>query len=230
MQRNNKNTELLALLEKCNYNLEDINYIKSNFGTDNSLCLLRQIYASLDLLEKDNNEYLAFYNLINRYFKLDCKILDVCCGHLPILSDYIRRQQIKIGKGTVTSVDINLVVKLYGKINKLYKGTFDRKIIQEHDLIISQAPCDKFDEIVGTSLEYNKGFFVSVCNCNNKTDYFPDNKDPFDDYDFDPVLSKIYSYINEIVKNQNLQYETIDFDTRDGIRFVYGVPKKKILK
>lgn len=230
MQKHINRENLNLFLKKCSYSKQDTEYIKENFDKKDYTCMLRQIYASLNMLDDRSNEYLLFYNLLKYYFKLDCNVLDVCCGHIPILSDYIRQDQIKIGKGTVTSIDINLVVSLYGKINRLYRGAFDRKIIKTHDLIVSQAPCDKFDEIVCASLEYNKAFFVSVCNCNNKTDYFPDNKDPFDEYDFDPVLAKINSYVTEIVKNQNLQYEKIDYDIKDGIRYIYGIPKKKILK
>lgn len=230
--------ELRRILSKYNYSKNDLIYICENFNSESPLCLLRQLYASLNMLNAEDNEYLILANIIEKHFDLNCNVLDICCGHLPVLSDYIKRKQIR--GGTITAVDPNLVTTTYGKVNKLIKTNQYKKMIKNSDLIIAQEPCSQFDDIICECLKNKKAFFLTVCGCDNNIDYLTNKFDPYDCEDFDPVLQTINSYaiyFDENHKtNDELNYEEITSGTKyygEGkykcktIRYIYGVPKKR---
>lgn len=198
---------LKKLLMYCKYNEEQLDYIYRNFGKKNVLCILRQIYASLGMLNDSENEYLKVFNVLKNNFNLGCNILEIGGGNYPILAKYIDDYQFKIKKGSITVIDPELAVKKLGNI-KLIKDSFmfgDN--ISNYDLIISQSPCLKIDEVSAAAIEKNKNFFVTLCNCileryPNLVDYY------YDDESFDPIfeqlLSEMKSY-NSALKTTNLQ-------------------------
>lgn len=221
---------LKSFLLKCNYNEEKLNYIYKQFGKKNVLCILRQIYASLGMLNDDENEYLQVYNFLSKNFDLGCNILEVGCGSFPALASYIDKHQRKIGNGTITVMDPELSVKKFGNI-KLIKDSFMfGDDISKYDLIISQSPCLKIDEVSAAAIEKEKNFFVTLCNCileryPNLVDYY------YDDDNFDPIfeqlLSEMHTY-NNYLENKNLQLKSGSLFYNDGeIKYFTG---KKLIK
>lgn len=193
-----KKNDLLVLKDfilKCNYSDEQKKYIYDEFGKKNVLCILRQIYASLGMLNDNENEYLQIFNFLINNFNLDCNILEIGCGNFPILATYIDRHQKNIGKGTITVIDPELSIKKHGNI-KLIKDSFMfGDDISKYDLIISQSPCLKIDEVTAAAIEKKKNFFVTLCNCileryPNLVDYY------YDDESFDPIFEQLLFEMN----------------------------------
>lgn len=214
-----KKTDLLILkefLRKCNYNQEDLNYIYNNFGEMNVLCVLRQIYASINMLDNDENEYYQIFQYLQNNFDLGCNIIEIGGGHYPILSKYIDDYQRKISKGTITVYDPNLAVNKLGNI-KLMKQKFKfGDDISKYDLVIAQAPCDKFDEVIASAIEENKEFFVTFCDCIREK--YPQNMHYYFDEDgFDPVIEEIFSYISKKRKSDTGTIYTSD--SLSGIQY-----------
>lgn len=225
--------DLLVLkdfLLKCDYSDEQKNYIYKEFGKKNVLCILRQIYASLGMLNNNENEYLQVFNSLNSSFNLGCNVLEIGCGNFPILATYIDRYQRKIGKGTVTVIDPELSVKKQGNI-KLIKDSFMfGDDISKYDLIVSQSPCLKIDEVSAAAIEKEKNFFVTLCNCileryPNLVDYY------YDDESFDPIFEQLLfemnSY-NNYLKNSNYKINSGSLCYNYGeIKYFTG---KKLIK
>ena len=64
-----------------------------------------QVYSGLNLYDNDIDLYFNYLNSIKSIFKLDCNILEIGGGMLPILSNKIAIEQLNIGKGTITMYD-----------------------------------------------------------------------------------------------------------------------------
>ena len=102
--------------------------------------------------------------------------------------------------------------------------------VSKYDLIISQSPCLKIDEVSAAAIEKEKNFFVTLCNCileryPNLVDYY------YDDDNFDPIfeqlLSEMHTY-NNYLENKNLQLKSGSLFYNDGeIKYFTG---KKLIK
>lgn len=191
---------LQKFLLKCNYNEEQLEYIYKNFGKKDVLCILRQIYASLGMINDEENEYLKIFEYLLKKFNLGCNILEVACGNYPVLAHYIDTYQKKIGKGTITVIDPEVSIKKLGNI-KIIKDSFNYgDNVDNFDLIISQSPCLKIDDVAVTAIEKKKQFFISMCKCIYSR--YPDLVDFFyDDCDFDPLHNRLLSEMRQINKN-----------------------------
>ena len=181
---------LKEFLIKCDYTKEQLDYINNNFGKNDVLSILRQIYAALGMLNIDENEYIQVFNYLLSNFDLGCNILEIAGGNYPVLATYISEHQKKIGKGSITVIDPDLSAKKLGNI-KLIKESFNYlNDIKNYDFIISQSPCLKIDDIVVSAIENNKQFFVTMCKC--IYDRYPYLFDYFyDDSDYDPVFNSL---------------------------------------
>ena len=86
---------------------------KCNYGYT---CDINQIYCFLGEKNIKESEYYNFYNISKNYFDLkNMRVLDVCCGKIPILSLIYSDKCLNI-----EADDKQIVIKDYKKI-KLYE-------------------------------------------------------------------------------------------------------------
>ena len=230
MIKENDYIALNRFLSACKYDVEQLDYVKRNFGKKNVLCVLREIYASMGVLEQSENEYMKIFNLLKIEFDLGCNILEIGGGSYPVLASYIDRYQHKIGKGTITVIDPAICINKLGNV-KLVKEKFNfGDDISKYDLIVSQSPCLKIDEFSAAAIEKNKSFFVTLCNCileryPNLVDYY------YDDESFDPIFEQLLSEMkvyNSTLKNNDLQIGSGSVFYDEGeIKYFVG---KKLIK
>lgn len=226
--------ELLErFLDSCNYDKKDLIDIRENFKKDMKIPIFRQIYAELGLISNEENEYYQILKFLKRNFDLGCNVLEICGGHYPILSKYIDIEQTRIQKGTITVYDPKLAVSKLGNI-KLVKEDFSKKTdISKYDLIVSQFPCDLFDDIVDSAVVADKDYFIALCDCIYKN--YSSKIDLLDWYffeDYDPVIDILYSHINTKERSQghfdNLDTAVGSIDVACGSPIKY-IKRKKIL-
>lgn len=107
-----------------------------------SVHTIAEIYAYLDFLDQEENIYYQFMQNVKQKQNLGCHILDVSCGHLPILAREIRKEQIKLKKGTITCID-PLVFPLPLDGIHVVKGFFPKDIdVKQFDLLVGMRPCE----------------------------------------------------------------------------------------
>ena len=176
MQINNlERKKILFLLKEylneygLNYSVEARNYIEEHFlellGCDMAPDILFQIYAKLNIIPKNKNIYVNFYNIIKKLYGLDGNILEVGAGFYPILAEYIDEYQSKIKKGSITIYDPLLVPNRLGNI-KMYKENFYSTInTSKYDLLVGIAPCEATKDIIVNAINYSKPFYLAMCGC-----------------------------------------------------------------
>lgn len=223
---------LKKFLEKCDYTKEELKDINENFGKKNVTCLLNQIYAALKILSDNENEYLKIFNYLVNNFDLGCNILEVASGNYPILAEYIDQYQTKIGKGTITVVDPKLSVKELGNV-KLVKKPFNYgDVVKPYDLIISQSPCLKLDDIAVSAIQNNKQFFISMCQCiYDRYPYLIDYYYVNQDYDpiFDQLLAEMRR-LNGLNKINNLKIDSNSIFYDNNYKEIKCFSGKKLIK
>lgn len=196
------------------YSQAELKYINNNFENMAASCIIRQIYSTLGMLDKDENEYLKVFEYLKQNFDLGCNILEIGGGHYPALAEFIDSYQTKISKGTITVIDPKLVVNRLGNI-KLIKDEFKyNNDTSKFNLIVSQAPCDKFEEVIASAINQRQRFFVTFCDC-IRDKFSQTKRDYYDEFDFDPVIETLYSYMN-IISDKNVDTGIIPYD--GGVR------------
>lgn len=126
-----------------------------------------EIYDELNLIKDDDNYYITFLNELEKHYRLDCNILEIGGGNIPSLAKRIAKKQIGIGSGTITVYDENLSFFKHNYSNlKLYKKDLtENSNIKSYDLVISLFPCTATILTIYKALEYNKDFFIGLCDC-----------------------------------------------------------------
>ena len=126
-----------------------------------------EIYDELGLISDKDNYYITFLNELEKIYKLNCNILEIGGGSIPSLAKRIAKKQINIGSGTITVYDEELAFFKHNYSNlKLQKENLTEKSnIESYDLVISLFPCTATFLTVYKALEYNKDFFIGLCDC-----------------------------------------------------------------
>ena len=213
---------------------ERLSLIESIYGEKDANSVLRQIYAHSKLLEDKDNEYLSFLNyLLYKKYNLGGNILEIGGGVYPVLSSYIDKYQRKIGCGTITVVDPQLGISKLGSI-KLVKDKFNIDSIKKYDLIISQSPCLITHEVIDSSIDNGKEFFVTLCRCLiDKYPYLIDFDS--DDYGFyniqNDILNQKRQRNNNLRSGRNLYIDsgTIFYGENSMYKMEY-ISGKKLIK
>lgn len=198
---------LRHILNKYNYEPFCEEYIEDNFfeqiGERVVADILIQLYSEIGLYKEEDNIYIQHLNNIKKNFKVDCNILDVASGCVPAFANIIAREQLKIGKGTVTIYDPNLVIDKVKYPNmKLNRTEFNLDIdVSEFDLITGIFTCDATDIILESACKNKKDFYVAMCGCSHLSD------NSYPGYSF-PLAPSIYqSMIIKEVKSMLKKYD-----------------------
>lgn len=106
---------------------------KCNYGYT---CDINQIYCYLGEKNIKKTEYYSFYNISKKYFDLaDMRILDSCCGKIPILSSIYNNNCLKI-----EAINEKIVIKNYKKIKTYEKNILQFNKYDKFDLVIAFRP------------------------------------------------------------------------------------------
>lgn len=161
-EETNKNFKRFLRKYQKLYDPQMLSFIKENFGQNEEIDVLKQIYAELGILEKNENVYLECLNKIKELYGIEKNILEVGCGAYPILSKYIDEEQ---KEGTITAYDSYLAPSRIGNI-KLYKRNLTvEDDIKKFDLLVGILPCNATTLIIKKANENKKDFFIAPCKC-----------------------------------------------------------------
>lgn len=124
-------------------------------------CDINQIYCYLNKINISKTEYFKFFNLSLDYFDFNNKkILEVCCGKIPILSSIYKDYGYNI-----TAIDNQLILNNYKDI-KLYKADISNEnLFKSSDIIVAIRPCDPIDTIIELCFKFKKSFMIYLCPC-----------------------------------------------------------------
>ncbi|MBS7020262.1 MAG: hypothetical protein KH135_00085 [Firmicutes bacterium] len=146
-------------------------YIEENFFTHLIYGflpdVLAQVYAEFGILDKDRNLYQAFLDIIKQKHSLEKDIVEIGGGYLPILGEYIAKEQLKLGKGTITVYDPILVTTNSKYPNlKLVKEPFtmDTKL-PGCDLLLGQMLCGATELTIQKACQEQIDFMIALCGC-----------------------------------------------------------------
>ncbi len=199
-----------------NYTKQQLEYINSKYLKDlNEQYIdikntMLQIYTEIGLFSDDKNIYKAILEKLKKKHNIYSDILEVAGGSFPIMSKYIDEEQQKIGKGTITVYDPQLITDKLGNII-LIKEEFNEKInVKNYDLIIGISPCKTEELIIKKANEEKKEFFILFCSCIRN---FYDNAD----YEY------WCSYIYELAEGNYPENSKITIDYLDNI-YNYDLP------
>lgn len=169
MQENKQKILEFVKTYENNYSDKMIEYIKNtldnDINTNYRYDFMNQIYSGLDLLNKENDPYLKFIDILKKKYDISTNILEIGAGFFPALARKIDIEQIKIGQGTITVYDPNLITKSLGNI-KLKKENFTNKTnINDFDTLIGFWPCKSTELIVTKACAEKKLFSLVLCEC-----------------------------------------------------------------
>ena len=157
------------------YHKGALEYIRENFWKCRNSFeipdILMQVYSELGLYDDKTDIYLKHLNKIKSIFNIDCNVLEVAGGMLPAFSNIVAREQLNIGKGTITMYDPMLATTKSKYTNlKLHKKEFTNITdISNYDLIIGILPCDVTEDIIRKSCIERKNFYIQMCGCTHFT-------------------------------------------------------------
>lgn len=148
-------------------------YIKDNFfenlGNLGYYLELLQVYSELGIIAKEDDYYIAQLNKLKEKFDINCNILDVGSGSIPVFANYMAHNQIKLGSGTVTLYEPYLVIDAPKYSNMvLHREEFTETTdISNFDLVTALMPCDVTETLITSVCKNRKDFYISLCGCNH---------------------------------------------------------------
>lgn len=169
--------EFLNQYAKC-YSEDIVSIIQENFWRyQNELTtfdVLMQIYQELGIYEGRASYYNYHLDKIGHLFNINSNIADIGAGCFPSFSNMIAHSQLKLGQGTVSVFDPNLVtISPKYKNMRLYKKEFNFQMnVSNYDLLIGLLPCNATEEIIKSAIMNDKDFYISMCGCNHSVEQF----------------------------------------------------------
>lgn len=146
-------------------------YIEENFFKElHSNCapdILMQVYSELEINPSPAMFYHKHLRLLKKLFPIDGNIVEVGSGRIPAFANLLAREQIHIGKGTITLYE-PLLVELNPKYPNmtLHKEYFNTDTdISNADLVVGIMPCEATESILESAISNQKDFYVAMCGC-----------------------------------------------------------------
>lgn len=142
-------------------------------GFTNNNDTINQIYSYLNVVDDNINLYKEFLRILEKHFDLNCNILEVGAGTIPILAKYINDNH----KCNLTLIEPNIIFEDLLECNIIKEKFTNQTDISKYDLIIGYNPCQATENIIRNSIEQNKNFCIALCGCcflpENYTDRTP---------------------------------------------------------
>lgn len=181
-------------------------------------CDINQIYCFLGEKNIKESEYYRFYNICKKYFDLkNMKVLDACCGKIPILSLIYRDKCLSI-----EAIDKQVIIKDYEKIKIYEEDIINFNNFDKFDLVISFRPCFPTEIIINKCIENNINFIIYLCPCVHQG---INNSSKFKAYDewIKYLKGKLLQLTNYDIKFK------IDKNMPDDCPIIIGIKKEKMI-
>ncbi len=228
--------KLLTFLikNKQHFNYEQVVHLTSSFArfiqegyqTDLSL----QVYDHLGFINPNNNPYIQFLDILKKKHRLDQDIVEIGGGELPAFSKYIAREQLKLGKGTITVYDPYLEFNKrelhYSYPNlRLVKKEIDLDSdLKPCDLIVSRFACDAAELIVEQADENDYDYFISLCACDHMPYPFLENLEYLEDAR--NYREFIINKSRALAERKNCDHHLLPYDMYNDVSPIISVQKR----
>ena len=153
------------------YSLEAWEYIENHFFEDihsNEVPdILMQVYEELGIFPSGGMFYHKHLKLLKQLFPIDGNIVEIGSGRIPAFANLLAKEQMQIGKGTITLYE-PLLVELEAKYPNmtLHKEYFNENTdINNSDLVVGIMPCEATESILANAIKSKKDFYVAMCGC-----------------------------------------------------------------
>lgn len=124
-------------------------------------CDVNQIYCYLNKKNIEDTEYYTFFKISKLFFNFkNKKILEVCCGKIPILSSLYKRENLNI-----SATNNKILINNYKNIPTFECDFENDTDIKEYDIIIGLRPCSPTEKILDLCLKHKKDFIIYLCPC-----------------------------------------------------------------
>ena len=147
-----------------------------------SVDVLMQVYQEIGVKFDVLSFYEAHLKKLMEHFDIGCNIVDVASGRIPAFANLIAREQLRIGKGTITLYDRALLPLKPKYANMTFrKESFTKDTDTSNaDLIVSTLPCEATETIIENACRNKKNFYVAMCGCTHFKPYEDIEGTPFD--------------------------------------------------
>lgn len=167
MNIDEKLKEYLSMYGKY-YPKEILDYINEYFYEDleekRSSYFINELYSKLGVYSEDEDHYLAYLNIMKKYFSFDCNILEIAGGFYPVMAEKVSSLQIP-GKGSVTVYDPHLLFEKKDSLI-LKKQEFTKNdSMKVYDFCYGIMPCEATEVMVRKANSEKKPFFLGLCGC-----------------------------------------------------------------
>ena len=162
------------------------------------------------LIKPGYNQYLLYLKMLVNNFSINCNIIEVGGGIIPIFAKYVAQEQLKTGFGTITVYDPKLLSSNNSEYSNmlLYKEPVTSKTdLSKYDLVIGIMPCLGTDITLKLIEEYSKDFFIVLCGCDH-TKYDLNNHG---NYGYRPSYNDYIEEARRICDENNLGDLIIDY-------------------
>ncbi len=191
---------------KDQYGEAEWEYIEDNFWTyvfEPASCdILMQVYQELNIQHRTPSFYQRHLKRIKKRFDITGNILDVGSGIIPSFANMLAYEQLKLGKGTITLYEPQLLTTTPKYHNMtLHKEKFTEDThIKEFDLITGIMPCAATESIVKAACKNRKDFYIAMCGCTHFENYYL--------YNFNMVSPERYQdYVIELTEDLLREYD-----------------------
>lgn len=128
-------------------------------GFTNNNDIINQIYCYLELIKDEINPYKEFIKITKKYFKINCNILEVGSGYIPILAKYLEND------AKVTMMDPKIIFRDYAKGTIKNESFTLNTNLDKYDLIIGYNPCEATESMIRNAITNQKDFAIATCGC-----------------------------------------------------------------
>ena len=188
-------------------------YIEENFFTsidsDETPDILMQIYSELGITPKSGNFYRKHLNLIKKLFPIDGNVIEIASGRIPALANMLAKEQLRIGKGTITIYEPLLIEMTPKHPNmELHQEYFNHETdVSKADLLVGVMPCEVTETILESAISNDKDFYVAMCGCVHSpmASMYPFGYDISPEYYQEEVISKAEMLLKKYGENSTLE-------------------------
>ena len=130
---------------------------------------MMQIYAKLDIHPSPADFYHKHLELVKKHFPIDGNVVEVASGNFPVFAEELAKEQLSLGKGTVTIYEPALfdMTPKYPNMT-LHKEEFTEQTdLTGADLVIGIHACKATWPILENAIKNKKDFYLAMCGCDH---------------------------------------------------------------
>lgn len=199
-----------------NYPDRAVEYILKKYACFDGIMddMMFQIYAYLGMLDKEENFYYNFAEMILEKYGNDISVLEIGGGYLPMFAKELRDIKDKNKySGKIGVYEPNLVISSMNGV-ELFKEEFKSNInVLEYDLLVGILPCEATRTIIRSAIRNDKQFLIGMCGCTHFDDFeiFMKEKRK-ENIDYEAWFDCVYSLaLNQQLKGYEVKKENISF-------------------